>query len=364
MYAPNTLDEILDYSCEDLQLSLTNHEEADRSYKAVAAWLAAPDSELHAYAPTIYPQGSFLIGTTVHPIGKNEFDLDFVCEMAKMDWMRTHPIDVLDAVEKRLLDHGTYKSMVKRLKRCIRLTYANQFHVDILPAAPEIPQNGMRVLVPDRKLEEWKASNPKGYAEWFNARSQLYAKQLQEKRIEPMPRVQDADEKTPLQRAVQLIKRARDRYFIKHPDDAPRSIVLTTLAAHSYSGTPSTAQAVQEILDFIGAGNFTEVRNPANNKEVLSEQWNAHPETLIQFREWVQWFAIKWGEAITSQGQNLSSRLSDLFGEESVRAAYVKQAENIGRLRAVGGLAVGRSGLLSGIAAASVVVPRNTFYGG
>lgn len=359
----SSLDEILDYVCDDLQLSPTNHQEAERAYKAVAKWLAAPESELHVHRPTIYPQGSFLIGTTVHPIGRNEYDLDFVCEMEGLNWTDANAIDVLNAVEKRLRGHGTYQSMVEPLKRCIRLTYANEFHMDILPAAPEIPKNGTRVLVPDRKLEEWKASNPKGYAEWFHARSKLYTTRLQEKRIEPMPRAEDADDKTPLQRAVQLIKRARDRYYLNRPGDAPRSIVLTTLAAQAYSGTASTAQALHEILYFMSGSAVTEVRNPANSDEVLSEQWSKDPQSLVDFKRWVSWFAAKWNEAVASRGTNLSAKLFELFGEDSVKAAYVKQAKKISDLRGSGNLGISRAGSLASAAAAVTPVPRNTFYG-
>ena len=362
MNEPNTLDEILDFTCENLQISNTNHKEAERSYKAVAEWLAATGSSLSRYKPEIYPQGSFLIGTTVFPIGRNEFDLDFVCELSGIDSSHS-AVGILDTVEARLRAHATYKTMVERLKRCIRLSYANKFHMDILPAIPEMPGYGTRVLVPDRKLEDWKSSNPKGYAEWFSGRSQLYTLQLQEKRIEPLPSPQDANDKAPLQRAVQLIKRARDRYYLENPDDAPRSIVLTTLAAQAYSGTLSTAQALHEILNSIAGNPVTEVRNPANSDEVLSEQWNKNPQSLVGFRKWISWLAKEWSETLTLRGEKLSTQLFNLFGEEPVKAAYVKQAENLNKMRDRGTLGVARSGVLSGISSSAAAVPHNTFYG-
>ncbi len=362
----NSLDELLDYSCEDLQLSVKDHTDADRAYNAVGAWLSAPESELHRYNPTIYPQGSFRIGTVVRPIGSNEYDLDFVCEMQGMNWSHIPAIDVLNAVERRLRDHGTYHSMVERKNRCIRLTYANQFHMDILPAAPEIPPNGTCIRVPDRDLKDWKASNPKGYAAWFESRSRLYSERLKEMRIEPMPQAEKADEKMPLQRAIQLIKRARDRYYLRHPKNAPCSIVITTLAAQAYTGTVSTAQTVHDILAALSANTaLTEVRNPANIKEILSEQWNKNPTTFTEFRAWVQHFGTKWDEAIKSHGTDLSTKLSELFGDDVVKAAYLKQAGRVGVLRSAGGLGVNRAGTLVGtsVLSGAVVVPKNTFYG-
>jgi hypothetical protein len=40
--------------------------------------------------------------------------------------------------------------------------------------------------------------------------------------------------KTPLQRAVQLLKRHRDVYFAGDYENRPISIIITTLAAHAY----------------------------------------------------------------------------------------------------------------------------------
>src|ERR1700690_1949536 len=106
MNSSTMLDQLLQYSCEELQLSAANHAAAETHYHAVGAWLAAEGSPLYAMRPVIYPQGSFRIGTTNPPIGTNEHDLDFVCEM-DIDWKRTPAVDVLNAVEQRLLAHGT-----------------------------------------------------------------------------------------------------------------------------------------------------------------------------------------------------------------------------------------------------------------
>lgn len=364
----NMLDQLLDYSCRELQLSPTNHGEADTRYHAVSAWLSAAESPLYAYDPVIYPQGSFRIGTTVYPIGRNEHDLDFVCEM-NVDWSRTSAVSALDAVEQRLRAHGTYAPMVERKKRCIRLNYAGAFHMDILPAAPETVGNGTKVRVPDRKLEAWTPSNPKGYADWFEERGRLLGTTLlKDAQIEPMPALQLAHEKTPLQRAVQLIKRARDRYFVRDPEGAPRSIVLTTLAGHAYGKQPSTAQALHDILASVNelAGKSPyglEVRNPANSQEIISEHWMADVAAYDAFRRWLQWFAAEWDKVLNAGSVQATERqLSMLFGDEIVKAALRRHTADVETLRKSGRLNVTRAGALTGAAGVSVVRP-NTFYG-
>lgn len=359
------LDQLLEYSCRELQLSPTNHGIADQRYHSVGEWLAAEGSPLQQLKPIIYPQGSFCIGTTVYPLGRNEHDLDFVCEMA-VDYQRMPALDMLNAVEQRLRAHTTYASMVERKKRCIRLNYAGKFHMDILPAAPEVFRHGTEVRVPDRKLEQWTSSNPKGYAEWFKQRSHVVdEKLLSEADIEPLTPHQSVEEKAPLQLVVQLMKRARDRYFINDPDNAPRSIVLTTLAGLVYQGQSSTAQAIHDVL---GAINEMAtplglvVRNPANNQEVLSEQWLIG-SAYGRFRQWMQWFFAEWNKVLIPRGiQETERQLSTLFGEDLVSAALRKQVSDVEFLRKSGKLNIARSGLITAAPGILNVRP-NTFYG-
>jgi hypothetical protein len=53
---------------ESLDIPDSSYEEATLKYEEVALWLSRDDSELAKYAPDIYPQGSFRLGTVVRPI--------------------------------------------------------------------------------------------------------------------------------------------------------------------------------------------------------------------------------------------------------------------------------------------------------
>src|SRR5262245_35407159 len=83
--AAGQLDDILSQLCETLQLTATQYRSAVERYRAVGDWLDAPESALARWHPHIYPQGSLLIGTTVHPWRRFEYDLDLVCEL-QADW--------------------------------------------------------------------------------------------------------------------------------------------------------------------------------------------------------------------------------------------------------------------------------------
>jgi len=156
------LDDLLERICVALELSRTQHKTAEGRYGAIGEWLSVPGSSLARFRPEIYPQGSLRIGTTVKPLARLEYDLDLVCELA-LDWQRIrNPVAVLDGVEQRLREHDTYRRMVERKNRCIRINYANEFHLDVLPACPHPGDGTDRVVVPDRKAQAWTASNPKG----------------------------------------------------------------------------------------------------------------------------------------------------------------------------------------------------------
>lgn len=80
----------------------------------------------------------------------------------------------------------------------------------------EITNDRQKIAIPEKKLASWSFGNPKGFADWFlklaNSVEQSmlsgFAKALNEAKIEsePLPD-DDVYSKTPLQQAVQLVKR-------------------------------------------------------------------------------------------------------------------------------------------------------------
>lgn len=359
------LDDILIRVCVLLQLSKAQYKEAEAHYLSVADWLGAPASPIFARRPEIYPQGSLRIGTTVRPWGREEYDLDLVLWLAL--YHNACPIEVLNLVERRLRDHGTYSPMVERKNRCIRLNFAKQFHLDILPARPDLRFGGTYVLVPDRAAEDWKESNPKGYAEWFEGRSKLQITEAKRAAVEPLPPPEGAEDKNTLQLSVQLLKRARDIRFAGSPDLAPISIVLTTLAGESYAGELHPIQAlyaiVQRIVSSIPSTGRLVVCNPANPHEDLSERWD---DNLEAYRSFVSWMIELERDLAALQQPGVPDarkRLEKLFGEVVPRAIR-GQAEAFEEARRSGQLGVTHTGAITTAVSSGVVsVRRNTFYG-
>ncbi|MCI0619250.1 nucleotidyltransferase, partial [bacterium] len=284
---------ILDRIGFRLEITETQRKLAEERYNAVGKWLAAEGSSLAEFKPVIYPQGSLRIGTTTKPIKHEEYDLDLVCEL-QIDWNSIHPLNLLKMVFERIRSNKLYESIVERKKRCVRLNYADDFHLDILSACLDLKTCGTCVKVPDRKMNGgnggWSASNPKGNANWFEKIAEQYEKLLLEKRIEPLPKPEPSVQKPPLKRAVQLLKRWRDIEFQNLDEFAPVSIVLTTLAGHLYHNDSFLLDAFTNIVDgIVELIERTEkpiiVYNPTNAKEILSEKWHEKPEAYKLFKQ-------------------------------------------------------------------------------
>jgi hypothetical protein len=364
--------ELLKGVCNELQLSPTKYQLAVDRYEAVCHWLEAEDSMVASFHPTIYPQGSMRIGTTVKPFGRDEYDLDLVCEFQVAADTFDSPIHLLDLVEYRLRQHKAYASAIERKSRCIRLNYAREFHLDILPGYPDTDAGGTCILIPDRRSPLLFHSNPKGYSDWFDQRCALAVVILAESRkwmakAEPVPEQEAAVEKAILKQVVQLLKRWRDVRYQNQCELAPISMVLTTMAAQAYSGEQSVPQALSAILDKIviaieRSKPRVYVPNPANIKEDLSERWQ-NPAKYRAFVDGIRDFHRQWTEILSLTGiQNISKALELLFGDP-VRSVVERQANSVRSLAQKPALRVAATGLLSAAPAVGVPLRAHTFHG-
>jgi hypothetical protein len=355
------LDEILDLIGVSVQLTLDQFERAETSYKTVAEWLRAPESEVGDYSPDIFAQGSLRLDTTVRPLSFTEFDLDLVCLLQINH--QTPPDLVYNLLLKRMRQHGTYNKIIEEMPRCIRLNYAGEFHLDIVPAIPHPGRlhGQSRIMIPDRPLKLWRDSNPKGFSVWFDLQAakrilkEGVAKFSANANVEPLRDPVPAAFKPPLKLSVQLFKRWRDVNFMDRFHLAPSSIVLTTLAGKLYRGETHPTDALANILDGIclWANQVDQIilENPSNPGEVITDRWNKNRMAYDAFIEAVNEFRVAMHELIKSgQYPECIKELKDLFGDWPVARAFTKYAErrkeasDTGRLytdKASGNLSVG-----------------------
>lgn len=364
--------------CFRLQLPQDQFELARAKHEEVGRWLTREDSPVRQYWPVVYHQGSMLIETTVRPLKRTEHDLDIVCQLVAPKSMT--PRQVFDLVWNRLAASPDFKDIIKPKPRCIRVNFPNKFHLDVVPAI-SAGAAATGIYIPDMPaaVGTWKASDPKGFAKWFE---EMCKKQkprtakmattynMAEGRVDPVPDREPYHLKKPLKRAVQLLKRWRDVQFHGREELLTPSILVTRLAAEFYDGEPDPYEAVQVIIDAMHAlfaRGCPVVRNPVNEAEVISEKWHDKPECFEAFKAGVAELRVRWQRLPTLKGTHVVvGELEDLFGDpaaEAVREAFapIEAARTLNKLH----VARDTRTLVPAAAAApaAIKVPGHTFYG-
>jgi hypothetical protein len=305
----------------------------------------------------------------VRPKGRVEFDIDLVCLLHVPPNAPVSPEELYEMVHDRLAFHPAYSKMLERMNRCLRLSYAGDFHLDILPAQPDYLRNGTCILIPDRDLCCMKPSNPKGFAAWFDDQATLGERVITRYgSFATFGAAQRLQMKATLRRVTQLLKRRRDLVF-DGDQYCARSIVLTTLAAMDYDGDTLCTDALVSVLDAIigafgGLEDPPEVRNPTNADENFAEKWTRR--SFKDFMTFIRQFREDMAELIALQDlEEIHAKLKYMFGERVATEVVKEMAERLrltkdeGRLR-YSGPAIS---LTSAAAPGTRSIPRNTYHG-
>lgn len=376
---------ILDLICQALELSDAQLEAARTSYEAVAEWLSASDSPLLKWIE-IYAHGSTGLGTTVKPMAREDFDVDLICKVLRFAPDRL-PSELKQIIGDRLKENARYAGMLEEKKRCWRLNYAREFHLDISPTIinPECGNGGE--LVPDKKLREFKPTNPKGYKALFERRASLMPKLRAQKTImaedranmEPFPVYGSA--KGILRRTVQILKRHRDVHFQNIGEDiAPISIVITTLAAQSYEYCVrnfvfdseldvlvATIRMMPHFIEkpFVNGRLLYVVANETTFGENFAERWNTEPARAVAFYEWHAKALADFESLPSLEGIDvITKRLEACLGGQVVRKIIDERTAGISQARVDKKLYVAPVvGLTLSSAANATPVRPNTFFG-
>ncbi len=319
-------EELLARIAQELQLDPTRLERMESAYHAVAELLQNDKEFFDDLIIEVYAQGSKRIGTTVKPFNNEDFDLDVVLHIYD-PYHKHSPAEIYNALVKALEKNKYYKSILEKKKRCIRLNYQSDFHMDILPACMPNEREKEAIKIPEKALREWSSGNPKGFAAWFLQIANSATEPLLRKYTDVLVKAQIETEelpaelymKTPLQRAVQLVKRYRDIYF-EHRDYPVSSIVLTTIMAQFYEGENSIFDTIDNVLTRISSSYTITVRegtkfkilNPVNQDEDFTDSWTT--EHYRSFFAFITDLYTKW-QKLKSSFETSNKEYILLFGE-------------------------------------------------
>jgi len=176
------------------------------------------------------PQGSWAHRTIIRPLPGDEFDADILLQVtAEPDWVGD-PGEYLRQLRAALQRSTAYNGKVERKNRCVRVHYAGDCHVDIVPCLVTPGQTSI-VNYAESKFE---STNPAGFTEWM--------------------KTQDRTAQSQLRRVIRLLKYLRD---YKGTFSVP-SVILTTMlgervstwdASSRYSDLPTALMSLMEDLN-------------------------------------------------------------------------------------------------------------------
>ena len=151
-------------------------------------------------SPALYEtflQGSYVHGTAIRPLGRvADFDVDVCCslDLNAVPTGAAEPKRLVRWLARRLKKVETYRGGVSTRPRCVRIDFPGEFHMDVVPLAGDSRQVNNVLQIPNRTVNDWEATNPKGLEEWYrrqnartNGRFVRVAKMLKHWRNQAVP---------------------------------------------------------------------------------------------------------------------------------------------------------------------------------
>ena len=194
---------------------------------------------------------------------------------------------------------------IKEKRRCWQVTYEHnkKFHLDVIPAV----LRGSYIDITEQlssERYEYIGSNPKGYISWFQSKQRIRYNAIRtsivanQKGIYTYGEIKPIKEykiRTPLQKAIQILKRHRDILFKDDTNNlTPISILITTIAADLYRNEDTISETLNSILS--RAKEYVEehkengeycIYNPSLPSENFADKWAEHPERAEAFLNWL-----------------------------------------------------------------------------
>jgi hypothetical protein len=252
----------------------------------------------------VIPQGSFALRTIIRPVAEVDFDADILLPFDEQEgWAARAYVEELYKVFEA---NGTYKGKVTKKKRCVRVQYANEFHVDVVPY---VTRSDGLTYITHRTENRYIRSAPEDFTAWFEA--------------------QDKTAKGHLTKAVRLVKYLRDR----SPAVIPSAVLTALLAeqvnvftADAFKGVPDTmVRIVNDLSGYLDNLAMKPYVSDHGTSIDLADRW-----TQIQFQDFktiLRRWAANMQSAIDAQAIDSIPLWQQLFGPDFGVLSQASEAE-------------------------------------
>jgi len=329
-------------------------DKATRAYEEVGRHLQEA-FKLSGDDIAVLPQGSAATQTLIRTPGNGNFDIDAVCQM---DITRINTIDPIDFFEKVGGPLERYEA--ERKNRCWSLPCSGEpFYLEFTPSVPlaNVSQETLNNMAPrflrsmeyldtalavvDRGFEEWKTSNPQGFAKWVSDTAQRPLLKAQKtvsffeslrSDVGPVP-TQEVELTDTLRVAIRLFKRHRDmcvRRGIIDSKRKPISVIIVTLLTACYGGLADLGKQYDHPFELLldlaellpgmvdtKTGEY-HVDNPTVPGENFAEKWNEESDKRAdEFIKWTKILAQDIETILYTEGESeVKYKVRQIFGCE------------------------------------------------
>lgn len=330
----------------------TQLEDLERAYNATGEYLVACP-EFDGMLTQVHAQGSRQMGTIVRPMDSSRegFDIDLVVKLSSNSMTQYSGCQGASLLLKRLKSALTRYANSHGLEiepwdRCVTLVYAGGMRADFVPII-EAPRRSVEHgehhgFIPDRKLQNYVSTNPKGYCLGFEQIAKMQANFTSQIVLDSIANEAFKAELVPLPDAAEVLGGLMCRYvqlakvhrnFSFTDVDAalvPTSVFLTSLIARGYQRlAPAPHDGPLELfVDIVDAmpslferhslGNGREqwvLNNPFALNDNLADSMNAS-ERQDAFGQ--------WHERLKSDLKRLVLAINDTSNSDSVLEAVKK----------------------------------------
>jgi hypothetical protein len=291
--------------------TLTDRVAAISEYLRASKWPVV----IHRFSP----QGSWAHKTIIKPPSEQGFDADLIVFVAPVaGWSAA---DYLLTLRQVIRESGVYDDKAGLRTRCVTLTYAGDFEIDLVPCVVGRP--GARFEVCNRSDNIFEPTDSEAYTRWFEERNSWVGEDR-------------------LREVTRLLKYLRD---IKGTFSC-KSILLTTLLGQQVTAAdsilrsiwfPDTPTALRTLIgrldDYLQAKpQLHEISNPVLPSEHFVRHWDE--DKYATFREMIHRYRGWVDDAYLEPDSDKSlSKWQRIFGDEF-------RGRSLGAVVAIAGSAV------------------------
>lgn len=268
-----------EFLVEEVNLNKNRIETLTQRVGAIEGFLQ--DSDWGRVIQRFSAQGSWAHKTIIKPPGEQGFDADLVVYLTPIAGWR--PKDYVLSLRALFKNSGIYKDKTTLRTRCVTLSYAGDFEIDVVPYVVDRPGGTYQFEVCNRTDDEYEPTDGEAFADWLNGKNAVAGNDR-------------------LREVVRILKYLRD---IKATFSC-KSILLTTLIGNLISDLdlfyrntyfPDLPTALRTLIDRLD--NFLkdnpdmpEVCNPVLYGEDFTRHWDDDKyenfgEVIGRYRGWI-----------------------------------------------------------------------------